>query len=87
MSWMQQLKRVFHIDIEHCGVCGGTLRFIASRTTGAALILTPHASLMPAVPCGPISRLFEVIRAEPGSYGCWSDRILQSIRSYRVEVT
>jgi len=24
MSWMQRLKRVFHIDIEHCGVCGGT---------------------------------------------------------------
>ena len=29
MSWMQRLKRVFHIDIEHCGVCGGTLRVIA----------------------------------------------------------
>ena len=29
MSWMQRLKRVFHIDIEHCPVCGGTLRVIA----------------------------------------------------------
>ena len=29
MRWMQRLKRVFHIDIEHCGVCGGTLRVIA----------------------------------------------------------
>ena len=29
MSWMQRLKRVFHIDIEHCGVCGGTSRVVA----------------------------------------------------------
>ena len=29
MSWMQRLQRVFHIDIERCGVCGGTLRIIA----------------------------------------------------------
>ena len=33
MSWMQRLKRVFHIDIEHCGVCGGTLRVIACVDT------------------------------------------------------
>ena len=33
MSWMQRLKRVFHIDIEHCGVCGGTLRVIACIET------------------------------------------------------
>ena len=26
---MQRLKRVFHIDIKHCPVCGGTLRVIA----------------------------------------------------------
>jgi len=30
MSWMQRLKRVFAIDIEHCRRCGGTLRVIAS---------------------------------------------------------
>ena len=30
---MQRLKRVFHIDIEHCGVCGGTLRVIACIET------------------------------------------------------
>ena len=30
---MQRLKRVFHIDIEHCGVCGGTLRVIACIDT------------------------------------------------------
>ena len=33
MSWMQRLKHVFHIDIEHCGVCGGTLRVIACIET------------------------------------------------------
>ena len=33
MSWMQRLKRVFHIDIEHCGVCGATLRVIACIET------------------------------------------------------
>ena len=29
MSWMQRLNRVFHFDVEHCPVCGGTLRVIA----------------------------------------------------------
>ena len=33
MSWMHRLKRVFHIDIERCGVCGGTLRVIACIET------------------------------------------------------
>ena len=33
MSWMQRLKRMFHIDIQHCGVCGGTLRVIACIDT------------------------------------------------------
>ena len=33
MSWMQRLERVFHIDIEHCGVCGATLRVIACIDT------------------------------------------------------
>ena len=31
MSWMQRLKRVFRI--EHCGMCGGTLRVIACIET------------------------------------------------------
>ena len=34
MRWMQRLKRVFfHIDIEHCAVCGGTLSVIACTDT------------------------------------------------------
>ena len=33
MSWMQRLKQVFHIDIEHCDVCGATSRVIACIET------------------------------------------------------
>ena len=33
MRSMQPLKRVFHIDIEYCGVCGGTPRVIACIET------------------------------------------------------
>ena len=33
MTWMQRLNRVFHIDIEHCGVCGATLWVIACIAT------------------------------------------------------
>ena len=29
MSWAQRLKRVFNIDIEVCGHCGGSARVIA----------------------------------------------------------
>ena len=32
MSWMARLRRVFDIDISHCPVCNGTLRFIAVVT-------------------------------------------------------
>ena len=30
MSWAQRLKRVFNIDIEVCGRCGGSVRVISS---------------------------------------------------------
>ena len=29
MTWAQRLKRVFNIDIEVCGHCGGAVRVIA----------------------------------------------------------
>ena len=29
MTWAQRLKRVFNIDIETCGRCGGSLKIIA----------------------------------------------------------
>ena len=31
MTWAQRLKRVFSIDIEVCGRCGGSVRGIACR--------------------------------------------------------
>jgi hypothetical protein len=30
MTWAQRLKRVFNIDIETCGQCGGAVKIIAS---------------------------------------------------------
>jgi hypothetical protein len=30
MTWAQRLKRVFDIDIETCGKCGGDVKIIAS---------------------------------------------------------
>jgi len=30
MTWAQRLKRVFGIDVNACGHCGGTLRIVAS---------------------------------------------------------
>lgn len=29
MNWAQRLKRVFNIDIQTCGQCGGTAKVIA----------------------------------------------------------
>ena len=29
MTWAQRLKRVFSVDIEVCGRCGGSLKVIA----------------------------------------------------------
>jgi hypothetical protein len=29
MNWAQRLKRVFNIDIEVCGRCGGSVRVVA----------------------------------------------------------
>ena len=54
MSWMQRLKRVFHIDIERCDVCGGTLRVIACIETPELIetILT-HLATREAHPRAP----------------------------------
>ena len=38
MRWMQRLKRVFHINIERCEVCGGTLRVIACIDTPESIM-------------------------------------------------
>ena len=29
MTWTQRLKPVFHIEVEACGSCGGTVKVIA----------------------------------------------------------
>ena len=68
MRWMQRLKRVFHIDIERCEVCGGTLRVIACIDTPEIIkrILT-HLAVREADrihnPRAPPSELAQ--RAEP----------------------
>ena len=46
MSWMQRLKRVFHIDIERCDVYGATLRVIACIETPEfieRILISPRA--------------------------------------------
>ena len=49
---MQRLKRVFHNNIEHCGVCAGTLRVIACIETPAPRAPPLHAS-EPQPPASP----------------------------------
>ena len=29
MTWAERLKRVFRMDVETCGACGGTVKIIA----------------------------------------------------------
>ena len=64
MTWAQRLKRVFNIDIETCGECGGDVRIIASiedpvvirkilahlddRASPAGLSLLPECRAPPA---------------------------------------
>ena len=71
MSWMQRLNRVFHFDVEHCPVCGGTLRVIACIEAPhlierilAHLAPPPDADSVPR-PRPPPSELAQ--RAEPPS--------------------
>ena len=67
MSWMQRLKRVFHIDIEHCGVCGGTLRVIACIDTPEVIetILTHLAAREAGAINHPRAPPLRASRAEP----------------------
>ena len=44
---MQRLKRVFHIDIKHCPVCGGTLRVIACHRHTRSHRPSPRPSRRP----------------------------------------
>ena len=65
MTWAQRLKRVFDIDIETCGECGGEVKIIASiedptviqkilahlddNATSAATALLPDCRASPPV--------------------------------------
>ena len=37
MSWSKLLKRVFGIDMESCGHCGGKMEILAAIMEGAAI--------------------------------------------------
>ena len=77
MSWRQRLKHVFHIDIEHCGVCGATLGVIAcietplkcrsrselARSSRESSPISPRAT--PAASITPAHR--RCVRPEPNS--------------------
>ena len=67
MSWMQRLKRVFHIDIELCGVCGATLRVIACIETREVInkILTHLAARNPGAINDPRAPPLGVGAAQP----------------------
>ena len=57
VSWAQRLKRVFRIDIERCGRCGGQVKVIAAIEDPAVIerILTHlgESGESGAVACGP----------------------------------
>ncbi len=60
MTWAQRLKRVFKIDIETCGECGGAVKIIASIEDPAVIrkILKHLDKIIPVqeVACLPESR-------------------------------
>ena len=39
MTWAQRLKRVFAIEVETCGECGGAVKVIASIASGHLLLV------------------------------------------------
>ena len=42
MTWAQRLKRVFNIDVNACGHCGGTVRILASIEEPTAIRAIVH---------------------------------------------
>ena len=43
ISWARLLKRVFHIDLQHCPNCGGELKIIAADSRIGCDRADPHA--------------------------------------------
>ena len=69
MTWAQRLRRVFHIDIETCGACGGPVRVIASIEDPAVIgkILAPVGEGQAPMPSLLVLR--PAPRAPPGPEG------------------
>ncbi len=67
MTWAQRLKRVFSIDIEVCGRCGGSVRVIASIEDQDVIdrILTHLRQKEQETPTWPL--LVPPTRAPPGT--------------------
>ena len=51
MSWAQRLKRVFNIDIEICGECGGAVKIIASTKDPEVIRKIPSLGPLTVYPC------------------------------------
>jgi hypothetical protein len=67
MTWAQRLKRVFNIDIEVCGRCGGSVRVIACIEDQDIIdrILTHLRQTAQETPTRPL--LVPPTRAPPGT--------------------
>ena len=69
MTWAQRLKRVFNIDIEVCGRCGGSVRVVACIEDQHIIDRILNASddfQRPATPATGLYRMWMLrLRAEP----------------------
>jgi Putative transposase len=76
MSWAQRLKRVFNIDIEVCGRCGGSVKVIACIEDQDIIerILAHLESKEQNTPALP--HLAPPTRAPPGTYPIKRGRLL-----------
>ena len=74
MTWAQQLKRVFKIDIEVCGRCGGAVRVIACIEDQETIdrILTHLRQKEQETPTRPL--LVPPTRAPPGTLSLFAGK-------------
>ena len=74
MTWAQRLKRVFSIDIEVCGRCGGSVRVIASIEDQDVIdrILTHLRQKEQETPTRPL--LVPPTRAPPGTLSLFAGK-------------
>ena len=85
MTWSQRLKRVFHIEVERCRVCGAKARVIAAignkaiidkvtRSYGGQGVQCTNSALA-AGACTASGRLFSLIRRFHSTGGPHSDML------------